>query len=97
MKANDLINYLDSINEEKFTKDSMKPMVKQMAKSGMRSSTSGRTTTITSPRTKKKVQITDTGREIKIKRIENGKVGKETKTRGLPNDIAGEVDWASKK
>ncbi len=68
-----------------------------MAKSGMRASTSGRTTTITSPRTKKKIQITDTGREIKVKRIENGKAGKEVKTRALPDSIANEIDWASKK
>lgn len=97
MKAKELLEYLASLNEEKFTKTSLAPHAKTMSKAGMRSSTSGRTTTITSPRTKKKVQITDTGREIKIKRIEGGKASKEVKSRGLPDNIANEIDWASKK
>ena len=68
-----------------------------MKKDSVRATTAGKKTIITSPKTRKKVEITDTGRELKIKRYEKGRIISTTKSRGLPDDVESELSWTSNK
>ena len=91
-KVTELLSLLES-----FSKNSLNGYSKRLKKDGMRTTTAGRKTTINSPKTGRKIEITDTGRELKIKRYEKGKMTSTTKARGLPDDIENELSWASNK
>lgn len=85
-------------DDQSFTGNVLTSFKKDMKKSGMKISTSGKKTTITDPKTKKKIEITDTGKNLKMKAFSgNRPVGKEKVSRGGPDDIKKHIDWAKKK
>jgi hypothetical protein len=84
--------------DEPFMKAALDPQAKLIKKAGARVNYSGKNATIVDPKTKRKVQFKDTGKEVKITRIENNKpVVKDVKSRGAAGDLLKELDWAAGK
>lgn len=96
-KAKALQELLNQVNEadEPFVKKLIDPLKKDLMKSGTRANTTGKNANIQNLKNKRRVQVTDNGKELRIKRFDKGKPGKEVKVRGTAADLKREVDWAS--
>jgi hypothetical protein len=98
-KAKTLQDLVAAVHEadEPFVKKIIDPMKKNLVKDGSRVTTTGKNANIQNLKNKRRVQVTDTGKELRIKRFDNGKPGKEVKVRGTAQDLQKELNWAAKK
>lgn len=94
--------FLELFNEDApvqpFLQQAAAPLQKDAQKDGTQITKQGKNLVINNPRTKKKVTLTDTGKDVKVAHNSAGKTdGPAATVRGSTDDLQKELDWVRNK